>query len=217
MAENQTINQITAEELSKDIEFNLKSDINESKMIFNENLNYNSQSFNQNSLNQERVKEGINIIKQDIMSSSNSILSSTPYKHQYFLHSDKNSEFHGAFNNFHNILDHKNYLMNHSKNYLNLPENSKQFVLSQNSFGKSISIPNTYGNKNKNIFQTFNKMIKSKNFKILKDEKEQNNFSSRKIEGIEKINSTIPIKKIKQNEGLFEHLISKILYKFRCK
>jgi len=149
------------------------------------------------------------------MSSSNSNLSSTPFRQQYFLHQEKNSEFHGAFNNFHNIIDHKNYLNNQSKNYLNLTENSKKFILSQNSYSKTISIPNSYSNINKNIFQTFNKLIQNKNLKILKEEKDSNNYASRKCDS-DKNNPNILNKKIKQNEVLFEHLISSIMFYLRC-
>lgn len=98
--------------------------------------------------------------------------------------------------------------MNHSKNFLSIPENNKQFVLSRNNYSKSITISSNFNIKNKNIFQTHNKSIKSKNFKILKEEKESNTFISRKSDPIEKNHSNVPNKKIKQNEILFEHLIS---------
>jgi hypothetical protein len=106
-------------------------------------------------------------------------------------------------------------LNNQSKNYLNITENSKKFILSQNSYSKTISIPNSYSNINKNIFQTFNKLIQNKNFKILKEEKDSNNYASRKCDS-EKNNPNILNKKIKQNEVLFEHLISSIMFYLRC-
>lgn len=214
-AENQTLNQITSEESAKDIEFHLKSQISGNKLIYCEHMNFNQQSFNQNQSNTEQLKEGMYKLKIDLIHSSNSILSSNHFKHQYLLHPEKNSEFHGAFNNFQNLLENKNNGINNSKKYLNLSEHTKQFVLTQNSCGKSISIPNNYNNKNKNIFQTFNKIIKNKNFKILKDDKELINLPTRKCEGNEK-NSNTPIKKIKQNEELFEHLLSKIFHLLRC-
>lgn len=209
MAENQSFKQITAEDLSREIDDNIKSETHDSKFNFNENSNFNSQFLIQTNLGQEKAKEGIKFIISDVVSSNNSVLSSTPFKNQYnfHCHPDKSNDmFHGAFNNFHNIIDHKNYLINHSKNYITIPENNKQYVLTQNTYGKSISISSTYNNKNKNIFQTYNKLIKNKNFKIHKDEKESNNFISRKSDIIDKNHPAN--KKIKQSEVLFEHLIS---------
>jgi hypothetical protein len=60
MAENQTFIQIPEDDYSKEVEYNLKLDINESKIIYNENMNYKTQSFNQINFNNDKVKEGKN-------------------------------------------------------------------------------------------------------------------------------------------------------------
>jgi len=60
MAENQTFIQIAEDDYSKEVEYNLKLDINESKIIYNENMNYKTQSFNQINFNNDKVKEGKN-------------------------------------------------------------------------------------------------------------------------------------------------------------
>lgn len=60
MAENQTFKQITAEELSKEIDDNVKTETHESKLIYNEYSNFNSQTLNQANMIHERVKDGKN-------------------------------------------------------------------------------------------------------------------------------------------------------------
>jgi hypothetical protein len=58
MADNQSFKQITADELEREIDDNLKSDTHDSKFNFNENSNFNSQLLNQTNLAQDKPKEG---------------------------------------------------------------------------------------------------------------------------------------------------------------
>ena len=59
MADNDSINKSPIEEYVKEIEFALKTNNNESKLIYNKNSNLNPQNVSQNTITNEILKEGI--------------------------------------------------------------------------------------------------------------------------------------------------------------
>lgn len=61
MADKDSINKSLIEELAKEIEYTLKTDNNESKIIYNENSNLNIQNVSQNTISNERYKDGISL------------------------------------------------------------------------------------------------------------------------------------------------------------